>query len=455
MARRKQGRRIKRKTQKQTDTRDEAQDEAPKAFVFTRGRVTASLKQLADELKLLLSPNTPARLRARRGNKLRDFVDVAGPLGVSFFLIVSATEKAAYVRLVRSPRGPTLTFRVRSYALTGDLASLSRKPYTAADGVWQANPLLVLSDFDDSEQHQALAATMLRNLFPPIRVESLKIAACRRVVLLHRKEPEPSDEGDDGATDVDAMSNASGSTTGAGPAAGPCIELRQYVIKAAPTNVSRGVKKLLRNNKVPSLGRYASFSDYLAGKGGYSSESAAETDDEEKVSLPQDYIGRGAAASTKVGIKLQELGPRMELELVKVQEGLCDGAVLYHAHYEKTEAEAAEVAARVEAREEGRAKRRAEQERNVAAKRAKADEKRDRRKRRRESGAGLDDGAVADDDEDHVTDAEWYRREVGQEPEEGVFSDSRPARAQVPTAEGSKGHKPDKPAKRASRHKAP
>ena len=127
------------------------------------------------------------------------------------------------------------------------------------------------------------------------------------------------------------------------------------------------------------------------------------------------------------------------------------------ATVETARAGAAEAAARVEAREDGRAKRRAEQERNVAAKRVKADEKRDRRKRRRESGAGLDDGAVAedDDDEDHVTDAEWYRREVGQEPEEGVFSDRRPARAQVPTAEGSEGHTPDKPAKRTSRRKAP
>ena len=53
------------------------------------------------------------------------------------------------------------------------------------------------------------------------------------------------------------------------------IQLRQYVIKAAATNVTKGVKKLTRGSKVPSLGRYASMADFLAGNGGYSSESGA------------------------------------------------------------------------------------------------------------------------------------------------------------------------------------
>jgi ribosome biogenesis protein SSF1/2 len=37
-------------------------------------------------------------------NHLRDFVDIAGPLGVSHFLILTATEKAAYLRLAKTPR---------------------------------------------------------------------------------------------------------------------------------------------------------------------------------------------------------------------------------------------------------------------------------------------------------------------------------------------------------------
>ena len=82
--------------------------------------------------------------------------------------------------------------------------------------------------------------------------------------------------------------------------------------------------------------RYADVSEYLlkGGAGGYSSDSAVETDEEEQAAAPD--FGRAAPKAEKVSIKLHELGPRLRLELVKVQEGLCDGAVLYHSHVTKT-----------------------------------------------------------------------------------------------------------------------
>eukprot|EP00965_Chrysotila_dentata_P232480 6198989-Pleurochrysis_carterae.AAC.2 len=64
-----------------------------------------------------MSPNTARALRAQKRNRLRDFVAVAGQLKVSFFLIFSNTAKASYLRLVRSPRGPTLTFRCNQTVL--------------------------------------------------------------------------------------------------------------------------------------------------------------------------------------------------------------------------------------------------------------------------------------------------------------------------------------------------
>ena len=171
MARRKQGRRVKRQTQQSTDSSKdlEAQKDVPRAFVFSRGKVPGALKALVENLKQVMSPNTARALRSQKRNKLRDFVHVAGQLNVSFFLIISATDKAAYLRLVRSPRGPTLSFRIRSYTLASDLAAMLRKPYSAGPGIWQSSPLLVLSGFDKEVQHQALMATMLQNVFPTIK----------------------------------------------------------------------------------------------------------------------------------------------------------------------------------------------------------------------------------------------------------------------------------------------
>ena len=41
-----------------------------------------------------------------------DFVQVAGPLGVTHFVIVSRTDSHVNLRLCRLPRGPTLTFHI-------------------------------------------------------------------------------------------------------------------------------------------------------------------------------------------------------------------------------------------------------------------------------------------------------------------------------------------------------
>ena len=226
MPKRKGGRRIKRKTQKLEQTADEESAVAPRAFVFAKGRVPAPLKQLVEDLKRVLMPNTARALRARKTNKLRDFVAVAGQLKVGFFLIVSATERAAYLRLCRSPRGPTLTFRVAGYSLAADVAASLRRPFSASDGLWQSAPLLVLDSFDKEVQHEALASQMLRNLMPTINAATINLKSCRRVLLAHKNE-----EGG--------------------------IELRQYAIRALPTGVSRGVKRITRAKRLPSLARCA------------------------------------------------------------------------------------------------------------------------------------------------------------------------------------------------------
>ena len=41
-------------------------------------------------------------------------------------------------------------------------------------------------------------------------------------------------------------------------------------------------------------------------------------------------MGRANVQNTQSSIKLKELGPRMELEVTKLEEGVCTGQVLYH-----------------------------------------------------------------------------------------------------------------------------
>ena len=71
-----------------------------------------------------------------------------------------------------------------------------------------------------------------------------------------------------------------------------------------------------------------------AGEDTDNSEAESEAEDmadpANAVELAQDYLGRGNAANTQRAVRLREVGPRMELRLVKVEEGLNGSEVLYH-----------------------------------------------------------------------------------------------------------------------------
>jgi hypothetical protein len=57
-------------------------------------------------------------LQERGAARLRDYLVMAGPLGVSHMMIFTLTEAAnVHLRIARIPAGPTLTFRVERYSL--------------------------------------------------------------------------------------------------------------------------------------------------------------------------------------------------------------------------------------------------------------------------------------------------------------------------------------------------
>ena len=145
-----------------------------------------------------------------------------------------------------------------------------------------------------------------------------------------------------------------------------------------------------------------------------------------------DEFGKGNHASQRSAVKLHEIGPRMTLQLVKVEEGLCDGAVMFHEFVKKTPEEIAALRNFKEQREALRKQRRTEQEANVKRKEA----ERSSRKRKFVEDKLEEDYDVAADDEaelssdagpvgdavvdkDDMEDADWYRQEVGEEPDEG------------------------------------
>ncbi|OJA08853.1 hypothetical protein AZE42_10406 [Rhizopogon vesiculosus] len=344
-----------------------ADDGAPKSFIIKHGQVGSSLTQLVRDLRKVMEPNTASRLKERNRNKLKDYLTMAPTLKVTHLLALTLTDLAPSLRMVRLPAGPTLSFRVERYSLMKDIMKTSRSSRSMGMEYLTA-PLVVLASFPppspETPPHLPLLMKSFQSLFPPLSPNTMSLSNCRRIVLI--------------------AYNADRGT----------VDFRHFVITVKPYGVSKRVRRVLEGAPKKStahsssgfldLGNEKDVADFLLrkrgelgpGSDGYesaaSSASSAAGDDGDAVSLADDYVGRNNKKGQKKAVRLSEVGPRMELRLIKIAEGAPgkDGAVLYHEFVKKSKAEAAALKASHAAKERLRKQRREEQESNVQRKKA-------------------------------------------------------------------------------------
>lgn len=161
-----------------------------------------------------------------------------------------------------------------------------------------------------------------QTLFPPLSPKTISLSSARRVVLISY--------------------NAERGT----------VDFRHFLITVKPYGVSKRVRKVLEGatSKASSshgfldLGSEKDVADFLLRKKGEpgpssdgyesaaSSASSVAGDDVDAISLADDYVGRNNKKGQKRAVKLDEIGPRMELRLIKIAEGVPgkEGSVIYH-----------------------------------------------------------------------------------------------------------------------------
>ena len=319
--------------------------EVPRSIVAKGSKVIPQVGELVRDLRKLMGPHTASNLREKSYNRLKDYSEVAAQLGVSHLLTVTQTTRNIVLRIGKTPGGPTLHFRVVKYSLARQVRAAQKRPFESP-GAFMTAPLVVLNNFGQAEeQHVKLMRVTFQHMFPSINVKTVRLSDCRRVVLFHyRKE--------DGT-----------------------VEMRHYAIRAAPVGINRNIKKILQS-KIPNLGDLQDVSQFLEGGcGGGMSDSEGE-DASTRVVLPDQFLGKGNSKAQQSAMKLSELGPRMRLELFKVERNVGEGDVLYHKFEEKTAAEAAATKARVEKLKKLKEERKAVQAENVKRKREAEEERR-------------------------------------------------------------------------------
>jgi len=328
-------------------------DLPPRSIVARSSKVVAQVGELVQDFRKLMGPHTASNLKEQRKNRMKDYTQVATQLGVSHIITISQTKSSIVMRVGRTPTGPTLHFRVAEYSLARAVRSLQKRPQENPS-LYLTPPLVVLNNFGSSEeQHVKLMKVTFQHMFPSINVKTVKLAECRRVVLFQlRKE--------DGL-----------------------VEMRHYSITANPVGINKNLKKII-SGRLPNLSELKDVSEFLTGNAGavYPVSDSEAEDETTHVQLAQKYIGRGNNSSQKSAMKLVELGPRMTLELFKVERGVCEGDVLYHKDIKKSEAEAKQIKQKLDAATALKIERKAIQAANVERKKAELEEKKANKKRR-------------------------------------------------------------------------
>ncbi|VDK59018.1 unnamed protein product [Cylicostephanus goldi] len=121
------------------------------------------------------------------------------------------------------------------------------------------------------------------------------------------------------------------------------IDIRHYSIRAVAAGINKSVKKLITAGKsttkeLPDLSKYNDIADYLLNPG-HLSDSEYEGEEQEII-LPQNISEQGGTVrGEKSHVRLMEIGPRLKLELLKIEDGIDEGEVLYHRLVQKTGAE--------------------------------------------------------------------------------------------------------------------
>ncbi|KAK9758618.1 Brix domain [Popillia japonica] len=375
-------------------TEPEEYVKAPHSFVIHKGISGGYVEELTKDFRNVMEPFTASALKERKKNTIKDFVSVSGLLHVSHLCIFSRTEIGVYLKIARLPRGPTLTFKIHEFSLAKDVVS-SLKKQIVVEEAFKHSPLIVLNSFSGEGMQMKLMASMFQNMFPTINLTTVDLNTVRRCVLLNYNP------------------------------ANKTVDFRHYNIKISPVGISKGVKKVVQG-KVPDLSRCNDISDLLT-KSALLSESEMEDDPNSHVVLGQKIISRGNVEQGKSAIRLTELGPRLTLQLIKIEDGR--RRKRYNLIF-KSEEEKEEIQKKRELKRTLKWKRKRIQNENTKKKEAVKQELKEKslkgmRKNETETDRLLKKTAAEAQTEQQDDDVEYYKEEVGEAPDRDLFTNSQ------------------------------
>eukprot|EP00834_Sanchytrium_tribonematis_P004020 NODE_178_length_14069_cov_0.746815.p5 type:complete len:313 gc:universal NODE_178_length_14069_cov_0.746815:13584-12646(-) len=254
----------------------------PRSIVIQNcSNICPVLKELVTNTKSMLEPFVMTKLRQKSSNSIKDFTSMAGPLNCGHIWVYNMTDKGLNLKISRTPQGPTLSFKVLNLAAHADLARVQSNHKSFSQSTITHPPIIIFNNFDGSRQLK-LAKEIIQGAFPPINLQEIVIKQIKRVLLFHHDHKEDK------------------------------IFMRHYFIDNVDQTDSGSFVSAVTCSNI-DIGKFGDISDAIS-------------------SISQ-------STKPKSGLKLTEIGPKLDLELHKIVEnvvGTDEGEVVYNKFVTKS-----------------------------------------------------------------------------------------------------------------------
>lgn len=112
------------KTRTHKEPLEEDYDKIPKTFVIKRGGVSKQIKELVHHTREIFYPYTAMNLKENENEKIKTIMKMSANFNVGSILMYSATEKNNLLKIAKTPKGPTFTFKINKYTNNRELQEL-------------------------------------------------------------------------------------------------------------------------------------------------------------------------------------------------------------------------------------------------------------------------------------------------------------------------------------------
>lgn len=236
-------------------------------MVITLGKVGKATKELAEDIKILLSPYTYPKLKAHANNKLKDFIQNASDLHATMLMQIRSSLTTTTLSFCRFPHGPTLYFNIERFANIADVRKQVEN-FAVFNKTQLTIPFLILEGFSNSHEDQVMSA-MFQGLFPALNVGTVNVSDLKRCVFISKDE-------------------------------NGVIMIRHYKVQRRDLRVSDSIRQLVKK-PLPDLSGFESFEDYILS------------------------TGIKEQSKPKTAIQLLEIGPRIDMTLNHIETAVFGG----------------------------------------------------------------------------------------------------------------------------------